>query len=248
MKGKLHRFEDIDVLHLLGEIVKRHVKHYMNDFDIDVDLIRTLAENTLPECPPEEWSILWMARPAGTWCFRERNVYLRDSFEYNSWKFYGEQTHDRILAYALELKGTDNNGDVIGTVHELDYTEHTARIKSLALPIAHEMFIFDDGTVCAGDDLSYRITSQRLQEKYGRRPTVEFVQKPESDSELAMILKNERVIRDRYSTPGDIDEHIRAVFREDFLRPSIKLRLDKNKSAADIVPSPAKPSKSGPER
>ena len=52
---------------------------------------------------PEDKLLLWLSLPSGTVCFRERDVLLKDTQAYNTWKFCGEQTHDRILAYAVEL-------------------------------------------------------------------------------------------------------------------------------------------------
>ena len=49
-----------------------------------------------------------------------RDVLLKDTQAYNTWKFCGEQTHDRILAYAVELTGVAN-GTVQGNLYELDY-------------------------------------------------------------------------------------------------------------------------------
>ena len=36
------------------------------------------------------------------------------------WRFYGEQTRDRILAYAVELTGKAG-GKIRGNLYELDY-------------------------------------------------------------------------------------------------------------------------------
>ena len=47
-----------------------------------------------------------MSRPSGTYCFRERDVFLKGTQQHNTWKFYGEQTRAKILAYAVELTGT----------------------------------------------------------------------------------------------------------------------------------------------
>ena len=47
-------------------------------------------------------------------------IHLKTLYPYNTWKFCGEQTHDRILAYAVELTGAAN-GTVQGNLYELDY-------------------------------------------------------------------------------------------------------------------------------
>jgi hypothetical protein len=242
MTRKLNRFEDIDVLRFLEGIVARHVKHYRSDFALDEKLIRDLAKNG----EREDRKLLWMARPAGTWCLRERDAYLQDSWAHNTWKFYGEQTKDRILAYALELKKVAKGGIVIGMVYELDYAAHIERMKALALPIISENYIFEDGTVCAGNRRSFNIISDELKRKYGKEQLAVFVQHPENEAELAMILKRERMKRDYHSTPGDADEHIRALFGDEAPRLSVRQSLNENKLTAKAAPT--KTAKDVPER
>jgi hypothetical protein len=241
MTKKLCRFEDIDVLRFLGEIVKRHVKHYRSDFDLDEKRIRNIMKNG----EGEDRRLLWMARPSGTWCMRERDAHLQGSWEHSTWKFYGEQTSDRILAYALELKNVAE-GVVIGTIHELDYAAHLERLKALALPIAAKKFVFEDGSVCAGDRRSFNAVSDELKRKYGEEQSAVLVQHPESESELAVILEQERMKRNRYSVLGDMGEHIRALFGDEKQRPSVRQSINKNKLTAAAPPS--KTAKGGPER
>ena len=60
-------------------------------------------------------TLLWFCRPSGTHCFRERDVFLKDTAPHNTWRFYMEQTSDRVLAYAIELTGKER-GKIKGTV------------------------------------------------------------------------------------------------------------------------------------
>ena len=63
---------------------------------------------------------MWFCRPSGTYCFRERDVFLKDTAPHNTWRFYKEQTSDRVLAYAIELTGKER-GKIKGNLYELDY-------------------------------------------------------------------------------------------------------------------------------
>ncbi len=38
----------------------------------------------------------------------ERDVFLKGTRQHNTWRFYGEQTRDKVLAYAVELTGIVN--------------------------------------------------------------------------------------------------------------------------------------------
>lgn len=100
---KLQKFENVDVIASLEAIMKQNTAFYQSDFDIDKQILRKAAVSLIPE----DKRLLWFSRPSGTCCFRERDVFLKDTRQHNTWRFYGEQTRDTILAYAVELTGTE---------------------------------------------------------------------------------------------------------------------------------------------
>lgn len=59
-----------------------------------------------------------MSCPSGTHCFRERDVFVKDTAAHNTWRFHKEQTRDPILAYAVELTGKVD-GKLMGNLYEL---------------------------------------------------------------------------------------------------------------------------------
>ena len=108
------KFEGVDVLDFLGQVVELHTQHYKEDFDMDKELIQNLARNM----KPEKCNLLWMSRPCGTYWLSEREVYLQDSNENQEWMVYDEQANDPILEYALALDGLQA-GKVTGTIYTL---------------------------------------------------------------------------------------------------------------------------------
>ena len=135
------KFEGVDILGFLGQVVELHTQHYKDDFDIDKELIPKLALSG----EPEDRRLLWMSRPCGTYTLREREVYLEDSYANNVWRFYHEQTKDPVLAYAISIKDV-RDGKVIGNIYPLDYGSHVERTKSLTCPIEKVSVVFEDGT------------------------------------------------------------------------------------------------------
>lgn len=59
------KFEGVDILDFLGQVVELHTQHYKEDFDVDKELIQKVALSG----EPEERRLLWMSRPCGTYCF-----------------------------------------------------------------------------------------------------------------------------------------------------------------------------------
>ena len=88
--------------------------------------------------------LLWFSRPSGTCCIKERDAFLKDTREHNTWKFYGEQTRDRVLAYAVELTGIQD-GKITGNLYELDYQQHYKHVTEQALPADNYMLIYEHG-------------------------------------------------------------------------------------------------------
>ena len=110
---KLQKFENVDVIASLEAIMKQNTAFYQSDFDIDKQILQKAAGSPVPE----DKRLLWFSRPSGTCCFRERDVFLKDTRQHNTWRFYGEQTRDTILAYAVELTGTEQ-GKIKGNLYE----------------------------------------------------------------------------------------------------------------------------------
>ena len=134
----MQKFENMDVITALEAIMHQNTAYYQSDFAYDIKMLREAARSD----QPEDKLLLWLSRPSGTFCFRERDVLLKDTQAYNTWKFCGEQTHDRILAYAVELTGAAN-GTVQGNLYELDYQQHFQHIRDAALPVGANRLIYE---------------------------------------------------------------------------------------------------------
>jgi len=91
----VQKFENMDVIAALEAIMHQNTAYYQSDFAYDIKMLWEATRSN----QPEDKLLLWLSRPSGTFCFRERDVLLKDTQAYNTWKFCGEQTHDRILAY-----------------------------------------------------------------------------------------------------------------------------------------------------
>lgn len=195
------RFEGIDILDALGQIMELHTQHFKQDFDLDKELIPKLAVSA----DPEDKRLLWMSRPCGTYTLRERETYLDGSYENSVWKYYHEQSKDPVLAYALSIKGIQD-GKVMGNIYPLDYPSHVERVKLLTCPIEKVTVTFEDGAVVT---LPYQTRRQFINELSPEHGTPKFMRyEPESEQELAMILKRERFMRSYQVKSGNIKEYI----------------------------------------
>jgi hypothetical protein len=196
----MQKFENMDILACLDAVMKQNTGFYQSDFEIDKKIIHEAAAS--PD--REDRTLLWLSRPSGTHCFRERDVFLKDTRPYNTWKFHGEQTRDRILAYAVELTGIEN-GKIKGDLYELDYPQHYERVKAKALPAYTNALIYEYGRVEQPVKQWFNGNDHPQYGKFER-----FEVQPNAPEALRDLLQEERRSREQLS-PGDFKAHIAAL-------------------------------------
>ena len=138
--GKLNKFENVDVIASLEAVMKQNTAFYQSDFDIDRRILQEAADRS----GDTDRRLLWFSRPSGTCCFRERDVFLKDTRQHNTWRFYGEQTRDTVLAYLVELTGTER-GKIKGNLYELDYPQHFREVAEKSIPADNYTLIYEHG-------------------------------------------------------------------------------------------------------
>ena len=196
----MQKFENMDVIAALETIMHQNTAYYQSDFAYDIKMMREAARSD----QPEDKLLLWLSRPSGTFCFRERDVLLKDTQAYNTWKFCGEQTHDRILAYAVELTGAAN-GTVQGNLYELDYQQHFQHIRDDALPVGANRLIYESGMREIGPKEHFDSRSDKYFGEF-----VRYEMQPRDPELLQAAIRQEQRSREP-ARPGDFKEHLIAL-------------------------------------
>ena len=132
----------MDVLASLEAILKQNTGFYQSDFDIDKRIIAEKAASP----NKEDKTLLWLSRPSGTYCFRERDVFLKDTREHNTWKFYGATPDElaEFLAAVADVISTispdDENYDFFTTTISFSsqelYGEHMGEEFFISMPLS----------------------------------------------------------------------------------------------------------------
>ncbi len=131
---------DIDIIAFLGEILQANTRHYQSDFQYDIETLQAAAAAD----EAANRSLLWMSRSSGSWCFKERDVFLQNTAASQTWQFYDYEA-DKIKAYRVEVCG--RQGDrVFGNVYPLNYRKHLERVKKLSIPAVKAVFLLADDT------------------------------------------------------------------------------------------------------
>ncbi len=118
------KYENIDLIATLEAIMKSRTEHFTTDFEIDKTMIQ-IAEKSEN---PEDKCMFWFCRKNGTHCLREREVFIEDSRENNTFKYYVEQSSEKITPYLIVVTG-EEVGKVIGNLYPLDYQKEYEEIK-----------------------------------------------------------------------------------------------------------------------
>ena len=87
----MQKFENMDVIAALEAIMHQNTAYYQSDFAFDIKMLREAARSD----QPEDKLLLWLSRPSGTFCFRERDVLLKD--------ITGKEFKKAILAALIDV-------------------------------------------------------------------------------------------------------------------------------------------------
>lgn len=175
----MRKFENCDVLSVLREIMLHNTKHYQTDFAIDEEILTDAIKQ--PNVSDRRY--LWMSRPCGTHCLKEKDVFLYNSPEYNTWTAYAD-TADEIVAYAVQLNCRED-GVLKGDLYELDYASHCAMAKNSAVYIAQVGLYSRDRNIIIAYSDDWRLKAR----EYGCDKW-EFI--PLSQNKLDTLLENMR--------------------------------------------------------
>lgn len=197
---KLQKFENVDVVASLEAIMKQNTAFYQSDFDIDKQILQKAAISPIPEGK----RLLWFSRPSGTCCFRERDVFLKDTRQHNTWRFYGEQTHDTILAYAVELTGTEQ-GKIKGNLYELDYPQHFREVIEKSISADNYTLLYEHGELTKPAGQYFDGNTDPQLGKF-----IRFEAQPNDLEALKSLLGEQKKKRIQH-TPGDFKSHIDAL-------------------------------------
>ncbi|WP_305117510.1 hypothetical protein [Acutalibacter muris] len=186
-------FENVDIISTLGTIMRQSTVFYRSDFEVDKQIIQEAAISD----DAEDKYLLWMCRPSGTWCFREREAFIQGTSPFNTWKFYGEQTHDHILAYAVELNASRRR-KVRGTVYELNYWQHFQHARATAQRPSVNRLTYEGGFRDIPPDAPFDCYPDH---KLGALLRYDIL--PQNPAALEAILVQERRRREQEAVQGD---------------------------------------------
>lgn len=183
---------DVDIIQFLRSVVEENTVAYKDDFLMDVNMLFSAAGK--PRI--EDRTYLWMSRPQGTWCEREREVFLQGTSEHSVWTYY-DTDNEKFRAYRIVINA-ERGGVLYGDIYPIDYPAQIERIRRAALPVHHVTGEYGDGEKFS---MPYAdMNTVRGQGVVRLHHGIESIRyHPEDEAELRARIMQEHSIRPRRS-------------------------------------------------
>lgn len=203
MKKKLYKYKNVDILKTLEIIATGNTHYYLSDFKFDKIILMKNAIKKYPE------TMLWMSRDCGTWCFPEKDIFMKNSAAYQTWIYYRD-FHENILAYSISPVSF-KDGVLIGDLYELDYHIHAQTVEQFAVHADNCKAVFEKGELIYPTSEPFKQQWQYGHPQLGKYQASFLV--PNDEAELKQILAQEKEKRDKMKE-GDISKTTDAILRK----------------------------------
>ena len=182
-----------------------------------------------------------MSRPSGTWCFQERDLFIRDSQAFHTWQYY-KDSRDTILSYAVEITGM-SGGHIMGNLYAQDYRAVTKHLEQTAQNAVSVLIRFEgQKEAMRFSYMDYQADRLSIHAKFGKAET--FRLEPEDPLRFKDILQSEKASRQKFIT-GDFEKHMNEITAGE--KHSLSGYLKQTASIAHTASSKSK-AKEQPER
>lgn len=170
----------IDVLMFLAQVLEENTTGYRSDFQYDVRMLTQAAQ----EKDMRDRVFYWMSRPNGTWCVKEREVFLQGSGAHSIWTYYADQP-EGIRAYRVTITGTEGR-KVMGQVIPLDYKTQVHRVQEQAIPATALTLQYESGHTIVVPYDGHQASLNTVRPGHGTIRTVQY--EPDNEAELTHII------------------------------------------------------------
>lgn len=186
-----------DILHTLQAVLLENTTSYQSDFEFDVTTLLEAANKP----KKEDRTFYWLSRPCGTWCLKEKEVFLKGSGAYNIWTHYDAE-HESFRAFCVVVEEKDGNR-LMGEAIPFDYGESVPRIKRAALPYMFISGEYGDGTTFPKMTYAEYESSEHIlvKLKHGGLKSYQLYPADEDVDELKLRIAQEHTMQTRKAGP-----------------------------------------------
>lgn len=199
-------FVDVDVIATLQKIMEHNTDFYQTDFKYDMETLREAAEDR-----GGYRNFFWLTRKNGTWCFPERDVYIRHTYAANTWLYYGGSRDENVKAFWVELKRAEGDDKkLIGDIVEIDYQKHLDYLCTHSFDPAYTEVVFKSpNDVRTFSYQEYQQNWQSIGQRYGTVERTKYW--VENQQEFARAVLAAHGLVWEAAKPMEVEEYIKRL-------------------------------------
>lgn len=177
-------FVDVDVIATMQKIMEHNTDFYQTDFKYDMETLREAAEDR-----GGYRNFFWLTRKNGTWCFPERDVYIRNTYAANTWTYYGGSRDENVKAFWIDIKRVEGDDKkLIGDIVEMDYQKHLDYLCTHSFDPAYAEVVFKSpNDVRTFPYQEYNENWQSIGQRYGTVERVKYWVENQQEFAYAVI-------------------------------------------------------------
>ena len=205
----MRKFENVNIISSLRKIVDSNNLYYKSDYEkYDVNTFKEAAEGS---------HFLWISRTSGTCLFDERDVYIRNTYAHQSWRYYDTELYG-IKAFAVTIRG-NSGGNPFGDIYELDYEKHKRDVEQNSfnantVDVAFQQKHGSTQTIHRFDIVEFDNLRRAIVQRYGAIETIHYNLADERS--LTEILIEIRAQREAEAVATNINSYIREMVTDRF--------------------------------
>jgi len=194
----MRAFVGVDVQECLRRVVEENTASYKTDFEYDIRKLKNAALGNFNK------DFLWLCWESGTQLSDDKHVYVKGTYDYNSWIYYKNHP-EQIRAFFVHVDNIDC-GKPRGYLAELDYISHCNNVEQLALPPSIVNISFLNGKQHTFDYAQYNNDWQSIYYEFGAAFELDF-----DTPGLGDLMRD---IRDQIKAglePADFEDYMREI-------------------------------------
>jgi len=227
----LDRIENVDLREVLREIARNNTFfHLETDINIGFDQMEHAAKLD----DPTETTLIWVSYPGGIDCYSEREVFHKDTRDYNGVIYHGTECQsERRLAYAVEVTALLDGEKLYGNLYQIDINKYADHVKQNALVSDTKRLFLKDPPIFGKSQIT--MPKSEFNERYprGLPKMTHYRAEPRDPAALDALLINAHKDREASTQPCSQYSHTSKLYNErrEFYSSEIMRSIDKLEGA-----------------
>ncbi len=200
----MRKFMNVDISKALHQVLEETTAFYKDDLDITLETM----QKGLDSGSPDKSNFVVFFRESGVECMNERDMFIRDTRDFNTCQHFHFMSSTPVVAYAVEITGGER-GKLRGNLYQRDNHQLAKFANRMASERAGVTLIFSDNkevTIPKVDDN----WQTRKDLAYDNGKIIDERNEPEDESKVRGAVRQEHERRERLPK-GRFSSHLQKL-------------------------------------